>query len=104
MLEIEGFDEDIVKELRNSAKEALLMDEIASEEREELAPSAALRALPGMNQKLANLLAKQGIATVDDLAEQSVDDLIEIKGVDEERAANLIMAARASWFEESNQS
>ena len=103
MLEIDGFDEEIVQELRRRAKEALLLDEIATEEREELAPEAALLELLGADAEFAPALAKAGILTVDDLAEQSVDDLCEIEGIDKERAGSLIMAARASWFEAEDQ-
>ena len=44
-------------------------------------------------------LALRGVITREDLAEQSIDDLLDIDGIDEERAGKLIMAARVHWFE-----
>ena len=55
--------------------------------------------MEGMERHLAFTLASRGIVTMEDLAEQSVDDLGDIEGVDEARAAELIMTARAPWFE-----
>ncbi len=106
MLNIEGFDEGIVLELRDRAKDYLLTQALASEEElEGVEPGEDLLALDGMERRLALLLAKNGIVTQEDLAEQSVDDLLELEGLelDEERAAALIMAARAPWFEEAAQ-
>lgn len=101
MLEIEGFDEDLVNELRSRAKDALLINAIAAEEIIETAePSQDLLEMEGMDPKLAHDLASQGIVTMDDLAEQSVDDLLSISGMNEERAAKLIMKAREPWFAE----
>jgi N utilization substance protein A len=101
MLEIEEFDEDTVEELRNRARDALLIKAIASEEKLETAePSQELLDMEGMDRKLAYRMASHGVRTVDDLAEQSVDELMEIEGMDEEKAASLIMQARASWFAE----
>jgi len=99
MLEIDGFDEDMVNELRSRAKDALLTREIVKEESlEPGTPSQALLELEGMTPMLAKALAQQGIATLDDLAEQSVDDLRVFDNLDETQAAALIMAARAPWF------
>lgn len=101
MLEIDGFDEDIVEELRTRAKDALLNLAIASEEQLDKAePAADLLEMDGMDKHLAFLLAAQGIITMEDLAEQSVDDLMDVEGLNEERAAELIMTARAPWFAE----
>ncbi|WP_415890106.1 transcription termination factor NusA [Neptuniibacter sp. SY11_33] len=101
MLEIDGFDEAIVEELRKRAKDALLNLAIASEEKLDSAePAADLLEMDGMDKHLAYLLAAQGIITMEDLAEQSIDDLVGIEGLDEERAAALIMTARAPWFAE----
>lgn len=101
MLEIDGFDETIVEELRKRAKDALLNLAIASEEKLDSAePAADLLEMDGMDKHLAYLLAAQGVITMEDLAEQSIDDLIDIEGLDEERAAALIMTARAPWFAE----
>lgn len=100
MLNIEGFDEDLVTALRARAKDALLNQALASEEALEGAePADDLLAMEGVDRELAFTLAKLGVKTQEDLAEQSIDDLIEIEGMDEERAGKLIMTARAPWFE-----
>jgi len=106
MLAIEGFDEEIVLELRNRAKDALLTQALASEEAlEGAAPADDLKALleeQGQEGRLAFVLAKNGIITQEDLAEQATDDLVELEelGLDEAQASALIMAARAPWFAE----
>ena len=101
MLEIEGFDEELVEALRNRAKDALLIKAIASEEKIETSePSTELLAMDGMDEKLAHEMAAKGIVTMDDLAEQAIDDIIEFTGMDEDRAGKLIMKARESWFAE----
>jgi transcription termination/antitermination protein NusA len=106
MLAIEGFDEDIVLELRNRAKDALLTQALASEEAlEGASPADDLKALieeQGQEGRLAFVLAKNGIVTQEDLAEQATDDLVELEelGLDEAQASALIMAARAPWFAE----
>jgi len=98
MLEIEDFDEDIVNELRTRASDALLTEAIASEEHNEVEPAEDLLNMEGMDDELATELAGIGIATMEDLAEQSIDDLMDIEGMTEERAGELIMTARAPWF------
>jgi N utilization substance protein A len=102
MLEIEEFDEQMVDDLRGRARDALLIKAIASEEKLETTaePAQDLLDMPGIDPDLAQKMAKHGICTVDDLAEQSVDELMEVDGMDEERAASLIMKARESWFAE----
>lgn len=101
MLEIEGFDEDLVNELRSRAKDALLISAIAAEEKIETAhPAQDLLEMEGMDEDLAYDLASQGIITMDDLAEQSIDDLLSFAGMNEEKAAKLIMKAREPWFAE----
>jgi len=103
ILAIEGFDEDIANELRNRAKDALLTQAIASEEDLSSANIAEdLLSMDGMDDTLALALAKKEILTMEDLAEQSTDELMDIDGMDEERAGKLIMTARAPWFEESS--
>jgi len=103
-MEIDGFDEEIVTELRGRAKDALVIQAIATEEKqEEKKPEAALLALPGMDITYGQVLAKNGIITRDDLAELAVDDLIAIIDLTPEAAATLIMAARAHWFSDENQ-
>src|SRR5881628_3352074 len=97
MMEIEGFDEATVSELRNRARDALLVQAIASEEQaENLDP--ALLGLEGMDKDLATKLARSGVKTRDDLADLATDDLVEMAGVDAERAKSLIMKAREHWF------
>ncbi len=101
LLEIEGFDLELVEALRSRAKDALLIKAIAREEKIESAePSQELSAMEGMDEELARELAAKGIVTLDDLAEQAIDDIIDIAGLTEERAGKLIMKARESWFTE----
>lgn len=103
MLEIEGFDEALVNELRSRAKDALLIKALAAEEKIESAkPADDLLEMEGMDKELAYEMAGLGIITMEDLAEQSVDDLLGIKGITEERAAQLIMKAREPWFAEAS--
>jgi len=100
ILAIDGFDEEIATELRSRAKDALLTLAIASEEDLSSANIADdLLNMEGMDGKLALELAKIGILNMEELAEQSIDELIDIEGMDEERAGKLIMTARAPWFE-----
>ena len=98
MLEIEGLDEDIVNELRNRARNVLLTEAIATEEKLE-AVSEDLIGLEGMTKELAAKLAEHDVKTRDDLAELAVDELTEMTGIDEERAKEIIVKARAHWFE-----
>jgi N utilization substance protein A len=100
MLSIDGFDEDIVSELRARAKDRLLTKAIANEEKlADAHPAEDLLSLEGMDKALAHELAVRGVVNREDLAEQSIDDLLDIDGIDAERAGKLIMAARAHWFE-----
>jgi N utilization substance protein A len=96
-LKIEDFDEEIIKELRSRARNALLTLELAGKGGK---PADDLLEMEGMNTALAELLASQGICTMEDLAEQSVDELTEIEGIDDDQAATLIMTAREPWFTE----
>lgn len=99
MVAIDGFDEDIANELRARAKDALLTQALANEEKlEAKEPAEDLLNMEGMTPFLANILAKRGIITMEDLAEQAVDDLLDVDGLDEDRAAQLIMKAREPWF------
>lgn len=100
ILSIDGFDEEIADELRNRAKDALLTQAIASEEdlsSKNIADD--LLNMEGMDHELALELAKRDILCMEDLAEQATDELMEIAGMTEERAGELIMTARAPWFE-----
>jgi len=98
LVAIEEFDEKIVEELRNRANDALLTKAIAKEE--VASPAEDLLAMEGMEETLANQLAARGVVTMEDLAECSTDDLMEIEDMDEKRAGELIMTARAPWFAE----
>jgi N utilization substance protein A len=98
MLEIEAFDEETVNELRNRARNALLTAAIAQEEKLETTAQDLLD-LEGMDRDLAVRLADAKIYTRDDLADLGVDELVEIAGLDENRAKDLIMKARAHWFD-----
>ncbi|OFZ97399.1 MAG: transcription termination/antitermination protein NusA [Betaproteobacteria bacterium RIFCSPLOWO2_02_67_12] len=97
MLEIDGFDENTVNELRSRARNALLVQAIASEESLEGVDPELLK-LEGMDTQLAARLAAGGVKMRDDLADLAVDELSELSGIDGERAKGLIMAARAHWF------
>jgi N utilization substance protein A len=99
MLEIEAFDEATVNELRDRARNVLLTEAIVDEEQLEKVQDDML-ALDGMDKPLAAKLAKHGICTRDDLADLAVDELVEMSGIDEERAKALITTARAHWFAE----
>ena len=100
MLAIEEFDEDIVNELRSRARDVLLTREIAIEEGlSDAEPAEDLLALDGMDNALAVLLARHGVVTREDLAEQATDDLLDITDLEASRAGELIMEARAVWFE-----
>jgi N utilization substance protein A len=104
MMSIEGFDEDIAEELRARAKDALLTQAIASEEKlGEHEPAEDLLTMGGMDRHLAFILASREIITMEDLAEQGVEDLMDIPDMTEERAGELIMTARAPWFAEAEE-
>ena len=101
-LEIEGMDEDIVEELRGRARAYLTTKALADEESLESAePDESLLNLEGMDRHLAYVLASKGVATLEDLAEQGIDDLADIEELDEQQAGELIMKARnICWFSE----
>ena len=97
--QIQDFDDELADELRNRAKDALLTRAIASEEDISKAGIADdLLNMDGMDNKLALAMAGIGIKTMEDLAEQAVDDLMGINGMTEEKAGQLILTARAPWF------
>ncbi|MEH6608761.1 MAG: transcription termination factor NusA [Halioglobus sp.] len=101
MTAIEGFDEEIAEELRARAKDALLTQAIASEEQLGAnEPAEDLLTMDGMDRHLAYILASREIITMEDLAEQAVDELMDIEDMTVERAGELIMTARAPWFAE----
>jgi transcription termination/antitermination protein NusA len=100
LLPLVDFDEELAQELKNRAKDTLLTRALKSEEELGAAgPEPDLLALEGMDPDLAFMLANHGIKTREDLAEQAVDDLMEFENMDKQKAAKLIMAARAHWFE-----
>jgi N utilization substance protein A len=101
LLAIEEFDEDIVEELRGRARDVLLTQAIKKEENiGDAEPASDLLEMEGMDKDLAYELAGRGVVTMEDLAEQAVDELLDIEGLDRERAGVLIMTARAPWFAE----
>ncbi len=100
LMAIAEFDETIVKELRNRARDVLLTQAIASEETlDQAMPADDLLTMTGMSPDLALALARRGVRTREDLAEQAVDDLSDIDGLTGEEAGKLIMTAREPWFE-----
>ncbi|WP_300317064.1 transcription termination factor NusA [Idiomarina sp.] len=101
-LEIEGMDEDIVEELRSRARAYLTTKALANEESLESAePDETLLNLEGMDRHLAYVLASKGVTTLEELAEQGIDDLADIEELDEQQAGDLIMKARnICWFSE----
>lgn len=100
LLEIEGFDQTLVNALRERAKAALLTQAIAQEQALEVEPAQDLLEMEGMEKHIAYILASHGVVTREDLAEQSVDDLLDIGEIDEQTAAKLIMTARKIWFDD----
>jgi len=103
MLSIEEFDQDIVEELRNRASDAMLTRAIASEETlSDAKPAEDLLTMEGMDENLAQQLASSGVISMEDLAELSVDELMAQEGMEEKRAGELIMTARAPWFVEAD--
>lgn len=104
MLEVNGLDEEIITELQQRAKDALLTQAVAEESGQKSAkPEADLLGLEGMEESLANALAAQGVNNLEALAEQSIDEISDIEGLTTERAGELIMQARnICWFGEEN--
>src|SRR5438552_1286785 len=103
MRAIESFDEETVNELRSRARNALLTEAIVREEGVEHVSEDLLN-LEGMDTETAGLLAEKGITNRDALADLAVDELTELTGIPAERAQDLIMKARAHWFEDAEQS
>ena len=102
LMGIEEFGEEMVQELRSRARDVLLTQAIATEESiDSQLPADDLLLLEGMQPDLALALASRGVRTREDLAEQAVDDLLDIQGLTAEEAGKLIMKAREHWFAES---
>jgi len=98
---IDGFDEKLVNELRERAQDQLLIEAISTEEDlDKHGPDEDLLSLESVTEELAYALARSGIYNKDKLADQSVDEIIEIEGIDEELAGIIIMEARADWFKD----
>jgi N utilization substance protein A len=97
MLEIEAFDEQTINELRRRARDALVTAAIKSEETMETGADD-LVSMEGMDTDTAHFLASKGVRTMEDLADLAIDELTDITGMDEARAKELIMTARAPWF------
>ncbi len=102
LLDIDGLDQQSVNAMRERAKAALLTQAIAKEQALEVEPAKDLLEMEGMDKQTAYMLASHGVVTREDLAEQSVDDLMEIENFNEELAAKLIMTARKIWFEDES--
>jgi N utilization substance protein A len=100
---IAEFDDEVIEILRQRAKDVLLSRAMTGADSDEGQPATDLLSMDGMDDELAYALARRGIASMEELAEQSVDELMEIEGMDEDRAAQLIMTAREPWFAESEQ-
>lgn len=99
LMAIEEFDEEIVEELRNRANDTLLTQALTSGQGLAGTPSDSLLTMEGMTKELAESLAAKGITTMDELAEQSIDELLDIKDMTEQKAGALIMKAREPWFQ-----
>jgi N utilization substance protein A len=102
LLKIEEFDESIVEALRNRARDHLLTKAIAKAEKVDVELEPELLAIEGMDEETTEKLAEAGIKTREALAELATDELVEMTGFDEQRASDLIMAARAHWFTPHN--
>jgi len=99
MLEIEAFDEVTINELRDRARNVLLTEAIVDEEQLDKVADDML-SLDGMDAGLAAKLARQGITDRDALADLAIDELVDLTGMDADKAKALIMVARAHWFAE----
>lgn len=99
MLEIADFTEETVNDLRNRARNALLNQAIASEEKVETV-SEELKNLEGIDADTLRKLAENGIVSRDDLADLAIDDLVDMTGMDAEAASVLILKAREHWFDQ----
>ena len=97
MLEIAAFDEATINELRDRARNVLLTEAIVDEEQLEHVDDDLLE-LDGMDKSLAAKLARGNVRKRDDLADLAADELVDLTGIDEERAKSLITTARAHWF------
>ncbi|PCI50078.1 MAG: transcription termination/antitermination protein NusA [Alphaproteobacteria bacterium] len=105
---IEGFDEDLVAELQNRARESLERQSVESEKtRVELGVSDEIAAIEGLTPAMMVILGEAGIKTLDDLGDLAADELTSQEdgilrgtGLSESEANDIIMAARAHWFDD----
>ncbi|MFZ5609400.1 MAG: transcription termination factor NusA [Pseudomonadota bacterium] len=103
---IEGFDEELARELQTRAREALeRKEQAAAEERRALGVSDDLATIEGLSEQMLLALGKAGVKTLDDLGDLATDELIDPRqgllknfGLTEEEGNAVIMAARAHWF------
>lgn len=104
LAEIEGFDEDVAKELQSRAQEFIAKRNKEFEEKSKsLGIDEKLQQLPGLDQDMLLTLASSGVKTIDDLADLATDELIEMLGentLSVQEANKVIMAAREHWFAE----
>src|SRR5207248_9242519 len=100
LLGIDSVDEDTVNELRSRARNALLTEAIVREGSVENVYEDLL-GLEGIDSETARLLAEKGITNRDALADLAVDELVELTAIPADRAQDLIMKARAHWFEDT---
>ncbi len=104
MIGIEGFDEEISQELRERARAYLAAkDEELAKRRKELKVSDELAEVEGLTPELLVMLGENGVKTRDDLADLATDELLELAPdgtLRESTADEIIMAARAHWFED----
>jgi len=99
LLDVDEFDDEMVQELRSRAQDVLLTQALVTDEKiKNLQPSDELLAMEGVSAELAVSMAEIEVTTIDDLADLATDELMVIKGMDEETAGKLIMKARESWF------
>ena len=96
LLAIDGFDEEIVDALRSRANDSLLAQALASN----FGDDSNLSSITGMTSELIEQLKTIGVTNADELAEQSVDELLVLPAMTEEQAGKLIMKARERWFRE----
>jgi len=96
ILTIEGFDEEIVNELKNRANTALIAQALSLEN-----VDGGIMALEGMTADIAQQLQNKGIKTLEDVAELDVEELTLIPGVSEKNAGKWIMKAREPWFKDN---
>ena len=99
MLAIDGLGEELVNHLRGRAREAILMQAIASEEGAGVEDSQDISDIEGLSAELVRKLAEGGVRTRNDLADLAVDDLVDMTGMAVEAARPVIMKAREHWFD-----